>query len=89
MESLVAQFWPELKKERRKRSHELPLLTQDGKPFWFILTGSIEKLCDAIAELVRRDIAFTGSEFDALFQDTVVDEAVHRCLYRERPQALQ
>ena len=73
----IQQFWPELEKERRKRSQELPLLAQDGKPFWFVLTGSIEKQCDAIAELARRDIAFTGPEFDALFQDAVVDEAVY------------
>ena len=73
----IQQFWPELEKERRKRSQELPLLTQDGKPFWFVLTGNIEKQCDAIAELARRDIAFTGPEFDALFQDAVVDEAVY------------
>lgn len=73
----IQQFWPELEKERRKHSRELPLLTQDGKPFWFVLTGSIEKQCAAIAELARRDIAFTGPEFDALFQDAVVDEAVY------------
>ena len=73
----IQQFWPELEQERRKSSQELPLLAQDGKPFWFVLTGSIEKQCDAIAELARRDIAFTGPEFDALFQDAVVDEAVY------------
>lgn len=73
----IRQFWPELEKERRKHRQELPLLSQDGKSFWFVLTGSIEKQCDAIAELVRRDIAFTGPEFDALFQDAVVDEAVY------------
>ena len=73
----IQQFWPELEQERRKRSQELPLLDQDGKPFWFVLTSSIEKQCDAIAELARRDIAFTGPEFDALFQDAVVDEAVY------------
>ena len=73
----IQQFWPELEKERRKHSQELPLLAQDGKPFWFVLTGGIEKQCDAIAELARRDIAFTGPEFDALFQDAVVDEAVY------------
>ena len=73
----IQQFWPELEKERRKRSQELPLLAQNGKPFWFVLTGGIEKQCDAIAELARRDIAFTGPEFDALFQDAVVDEAVY------------
>ena len=73
----IQQFWPELEKERRKHSQELPLPAQDGKPFWFVLTGSIEKQCDAIAELARRDIAFTGPEFDALFQDAVVDEAVY------------
>ena len=73
----IQQFWPELEKERRKHSQELPLLAQDGKPFWFVLTSGIEKQCDAIAELARRDIAFTGPEFDALFQDAVVDEAVY------------
>ena len=73
----IQQFWPELEKERSKRSQKLPLLAQDGKPFWFVLTGGIEKQCDAIAELARRDIAFTGPEFDALFQDAVVDEAVY------------
>ena len=73
----IQKFWPELEKERRKRSQKLPLLAQDGKPFWFVLTGGIEKQCDAIAELARRDIAFTGPEFDALFQDAVVDEAVY------------
>lgn len=73
----IQQFWPELEKERRMSSQELPLLAQDGKPFWFVLTGGIEKQCDAIAELARRDIAFTGPEFDALFQDAVVDEAVY------------
>lgn len=73
----IQQFWPELEKERRKRSQELPLPAQNGKPFWFVLTDSIEKQCDAIAELARWDIAFTGPEFDALFQDAVVDEAVY------------
>lgn len=73
----IQQFWPELEQERRKCSQELPLLAQDRKPFWFVLTGSIEKQCDAIAELARRDIAFTGPEFDALFQGAVVDEAVY------------
>ena len=56
----IQQFWPELERERRKRSQELPLKDQNGNPFWFVLTGSIEKQCDAIAELARRDIAFTG-----------------------------
>ena len=73
----IQQFWPELERERRKRSRELPLKDQNGNPFWFVLTGSIEKQCDEIAELARRDIAFTGPEFDALFQNAVVDEAVY------------
>lgn len=73
----IRQFWPELERERRRHSQELPLPDQSGKLFWFVLTGGIEKQCDAIAELARRDIAFTGPEFDALFQDAVVDEAVY------------
>lgn len=88
----IQQFWPELEKERRKRGQELPLLAQNGKPFWFVLTGGIEKQCDAIAELARRDIAFTGPEFDALFQDAVVDEAVYSSViegaFTSREQAI-
>ena len=73
----IKQFWPELEKERRSRAQELPLLDQDGNPFWFVLTGSIERQCNEIAALARRDIAFTGPEFDLLFEDAVVDEAVY------------
>lgn len=89
----IRQFWPELKRERRRHSQELPLPDQSGKPFWFVLTGGIEKQCDAIAELARRDIAFTGPEFDALFQNAVVDEAVYSSViegaFNSREQAAE
>lgn len=89
----IRQFWPELERERRRHSQELPLPDQSGKPFWFVLTGGIEKQCDAIAELARRDIAFTGPEFDALFQNAVVDEAVYSSViegaFNSREQAAE
>ncbi|MGI6173397.1 MAG: Fic family protein [Christensenellales bacterium] len=73
----INRFWPELEKERRRQSQELPLPDQGGKLFWFVLNGSIEKQCDAIAALARRDIAFSGTLFDALMEDAVLDEAVY------------
>ncbi len=73
----IREFWPMLQSERRSRAVLLPLPDQDGKPFWFVLTDDIQRQCDAIAEMARRDIAFTGDAFDALFRDAVVDEAVY------------
>ena len=73
----IQQFWQELEKERRSRAQALPLLDQAGNPFRFVRTTSIENQCDAVAALARRDIAFTGPEFDALFQDATVDEALY------------
>ena len=73
----IREFWPELEKERRRISQELPLPDQNGKPFRFVLNQSIMEQCNRIAELARRDVAFTGPEFDTLFQDAVVDEAVY------------
>ena len=69
----ISQFWPMLVSARRARSTELPLSDQDGQPFWFVLNDSIERQCDAIAALARREIAFSGPAFEALFQDAVVD----------------
>lgn len=73
----IQQFWPELEKERRSRARVLPLLDQAGNPFRFVRTTNIENQCDAVAALARRNVAFTGPEFDALFRDATVDEALY------------
>lgn len=73
----IGQFWQELQKARRDRATLLPLKAQSGEPFWFVLNSSIEKQCDSIAALARRDIAFSGAAFDRLFEDAVIDEAVY------------
>ena len=73
----IGQFWPELVKERRSRAQNLPLLSQNGEPLWFVQTAGIERQCNAVAAMARRDVAFDGPEFDKLFEDAVVDEAVY------------
>lgn len=88
----IAQFWPELEAARRGQSQALPLTDQRGEPFWFVLNRSIEQQCNVIAALARRDVAFTGPEFDALYEEAVVDEAVYSSViegaFTSREQAM-
>lgn len=73
----IATFWPALQKTRREHSILLPLSDQAGQPFWFVLNSAIEKQCNRVAELARRDVVFSGAEFDKLFEDAVIDEAIY------------
>lgn len=73
----ISHFWPALEKARRQRATLLPLHDQAKKPFWFVLNTTIEKQCDAIAELARRDVVFSGPAFDQLCEDAIIDEAVY------------
>lgn len=73
----ISRFWPELQRARRERATLLPLRDQAGQPFWFVLNSSVEKQCDAIVELARRDAVFSGAAFDKLFEDAIIDEAVY------------
>ena len=88
----IGQFWPELEAARRGQSQTLPLKDQRGEPFWFVLNRSIEQQCNVIAALARRDVAFTGPEFDALYEEAVVDEAVYSSViegaFTSREQAM-
>lgn len=88
----IGQFWPELEAARRGQSQTLPLRDQRGEPFWFVLNRSIERQCNVIAALARRDVAFTGPEFDALYEEAVVDEAVYSSViegaFTSREQAM-
>lgn len=78
---------------RHRQSQSLSLTDQKGEPFWFVLNRSIEEQCNVIAELARRDVAFTGPEFDALYEEAVVDEAVYSSViegaFTSREQAME
>ena len=73
----IGTFWPELTAERKRRSVELPLYSQKGLPFWFVINKSIEDQCDRIAAFARRKIIFSGPVFDEMEADAVIDEAVY------------
>ncbi len=72
----ISQFWPALQRERRARSISLPLPDQGGQPFWFVLHPGIERQCDAVAELARRDAVFDNPAFEEMVDDAVIDEAI-------------
>jgi len=72
----IARFWPELQRARKAQGIVLPLKAQDGQDFWFVLNGAIERQCDAVVDMARRDAVFAGPEFDKMFEDAVLDEAV-------------
>lgn len=72
----ITKFWPLLQQERRKRAIQLPLLDQNGVPFWFVVNASIEQQCDSVAELARRDAVFDMPVFADMMDDAVIDEAV-------------
>ena len=87
----IGQFWPVLAETRKQRSIDLPLNSQDGKPFWFVLNSSIEAQCDSIAAMARRDRIFDGTAFDSMAEDAVIDEAVYSSIiegaYTSRKEA--
>ena len=72
----ITKFWPALQQERRKRAIQLPLLDQNGAPFWSVVNASIEQQCDSVAELARRDAVFDMPVFADMMDDAVIDEAV-------------
>ena len=72
----IAKFWPMLQEERRRQSKPMPLMDQQDNPFWFVLNSSIEKQCDRVAALSRRDQIFDTPAFEAMMDDAVIDEAV-------------
>lgn len=73
----IAEFWPKLAAERRRRAVELPLFDQRGNPFWFVVNATIEAQCDRVSELARREAFFSGPEFEMMFEDAVIDEAAY------------
>lgn len=74
----ITTFWPELQAARKAKSIELPLLDQQGKPFWFVINKAIERQCDAIAALARSNVAFSAELLDAAdAAEAMIDEAVY------------
>ena len=51
----ISGFWPALQEARKAQAIHLPLSDQNGAPFWFVLNASIERQCDSVASLARRD----------------------------------
>ncbi|MEE1440481.1 MAG: hypothetical protein UF351_06505, partial [Christensenellales bacterium] len=72
----ISSFWPALQEARRARATEFALKDQAGRPFWFVLNPSIERQCDAIAALARRDALFDSPALLRMADDAVIDEAV-------------
>lgn len=72
----ISTLWPLLQEERRRLSIELPLDDQKGVPFWFVVNRSVERQCDKVAELARKDAIFGTSVFEELMEEAVIDEAV-------------
>lgn len=71
----LAEFWTSLQEERRRRSKLLPLVDRHGNPFWFVVNSSIERQCDRVAELARRNLRVDAPDFEEMLGDAVQDEA--------------
>lgn len=72
----ISKFWPALQEERKAKAIQLPLSDQNGDPFWFVLNASIERQCDSVASLARRDAIFDEPVFAQMLDDAVIDEAI-------------
>lgn len=71
----IARFWPVMEEARKKAAVRLPLLTQDGEPFWFVVNKSVEEQCDAVARMARRSDLLDGLAPEVM-EDATIDEAV-------------
>ena len=76
----IDPFWKKLADARRQLAIDLPLYTQNKEAFRFVLNQSIQKQCDEVAAMARRDQVFDGSDFDAMADEAVIDEAVYSSL---------
>lgn len=72
----ISEFWPVLRQARKEASADLPLRDIKGDPFWWVLTDSITRQAEEVIELARRDMIFSSPEFDDIFHDAILDEAV-------------
>lgn len=73
----ISELWPELQKARRAEARELPLCDANGTTYWWVLTESITNQAEEVIALARRDFVFSSPEFEELFHQAVLDEAVY------------
>lgn len=73
----ISQVWPELQKARKEVSEILPLSAIDGSAFWWVLTDHILEESEKVIALARRELIFDRPEYQAAFEEAVLDEAVY------------
>lgn len=73
----ISKVWPVLQKARKEISEKLPLSAMDGSAFWWILTDHILEESEKVLALARRELIFDRPEYQAAFEEAVLDEAVY------------
>lgn len=73
----ISRVWPELQKARKEVSESLPLSAMDGSAFWWVLTDHIIEESEKVIALARRELIFDRPEYQAAFEEAVLDEAVY------------
>ena len=71
----ISQFWPLMDQARRNASIDLPLKTQGGENFRFVVNSTIEAQCDAAADMARRSHLLDSLPAE-IMEDATIDEAV-------------
>ena len=71
----ISQFWPLMDQARRNASIDLPLKTQGGENFRFVVNSTIEAQCDAVAAMARRSHLLDSLPAE-IMEDATIDEAV-------------
>ena len=73
----ISRVWPELQQARKEISEKLPLSAMDGSAFWWVLTDHILEESEKVIALARRELIFDRPEYQAAFEEAVLDEAVY------------
>lgn len=71
----ISEFWPVIDKARRDNSIELPLKTQNGEHFRFMMNKSITEQCNAVASMARKSHLLDALPPEIMV-DATIDEAV-------------
>ncbi len=71
----ISEFWPVIDRARRDISIELPLKTQDGEYFRFVMNSSITEQCNAVASMARKSYLLDTLPPE-IMEDATIDEAV-------------
>lgn len=71
----ITKFWPVMDKARRDASIALPLKTQNGDLFRFVVNSTIKAQCDAVAAMARRSYLLDTLPPE-IVEEATIDEAV-------------